>query len=189
MACVLIQYTVHISGKDAAVSWWIKKGWCQLLMLYISGCYQCCDTFSWWQVGHPVCNLKLVCKVLFWDLANPGVSPDKEASETVIFWVTTCPKNLEVSGNRHSVMENILSGKTVCCLLHPDYNWMACSLASAGWLCRAVRKSRSPWILRFWACAVIFGHIRDFVSVPWLSADYVQNQHSGASLMPTWFSN
>jgi len=43
-------------------------------------------------------------------------------------------------------------------------------------------------ILWFWTCSVIFGNHRDFASRSWPSADYVQNQHSGASLMPTWLS-
>ena len=42
---------------------------------------------------------------------------------------------------------------------------------------RAARKSRSPWIPLFWACAEILGNRRDSASWPWLSADYVQNQY------------
>ena len=50
--------------------------------------------------------------------------------------------------------------------------------------------AESSWMLWFRACAVIFGHRRDFPSRPWFSADYVYAVGTfGASLAPTWLSS
>jgi len=47
-------------------------------------------------------------------------------------------------------------------------------------------ESPSPSIPWFRACVAMFGNRSDFASRSWFSADYVQNQHSGAFLATTW---
>jgi len=65
------------------------------------------------------------------------------------------------------------------------------TLAVSADMIRAVRKSRNHDHSDYhdFEHAVISGHRGDLASQPGLSADYVQNQHSGAPLIPTWLSN